>query len=200
MRKSKGKSEKKNIVLPSHEQIAEERRKISYKTRYRKTLVSTVSVLVVVAALAVLISTIFLPVIQVSGTSMTPTLTDGDVLVLFNSKRYDRGDLCCISWGNKKLLKRVVGLPGDEINMDIDGNVYVNDEIIDEPYVTEKALGECDIEFPCLVPDNCVFILGDHRTTSIDSRSSAIGCVSNEQITGRVILRVWPLEEGFKVE
>lgn len=190
----------KKIVLPSPEQIEAERRKLSYKARYRKTLVSTVSVLIVVAAAAVLVSTIFLPVIQVSGSSMIPTLTDGDVLVLFNSSKYERGDLCCISWGNKKLLKRVIGLPGDEINMDVEGNVYVNDVILDEPYVYEKALGECDIDFPCLVPDNSVFILGDHRTTSIDSRSSAIGCVSNDQITGRVIFRVWPLDEGFEVE
>lgn len=190
----------REIALPSHEQIAAERKKINYKVRYRKTLTSTVSVLIVVAAVAVLVSTIFLPVIQVSGNSMNPTLSDGDVLVLFNSRNYERGDLCCISWGNKKLLKRVIGLPGDTINMDIEGNVYVNDEMIDEPYVFEKALGECDIELPCMVPDNTVFILGDHRTTSIDSRNSSIGCISKEQITGHVIFRVWPLSEGFRID
>lgn len=186
--------------MPSINQIEAERKKISYKQRFRKTMASTVSVLIVVAAAAVLISTILLPVIQVSGNSMNPTLSDGDVLVLFNSRNCERGDLCCISWGNKKLLKRVIGLPGDEINMDIDGNVYVNNEMIREPYVSEKALGECDIEFPCLVPENSFFILGDHRRTSIDSRNSAIGCVSNDQITGRVIFRVWPIDAGFRID
>lgn len=196
----KRKTEKKDIVLPSLEQVEKERNKIQYKRKYRKTLTSTVSVLIVAAAVAVLVSTIFLPVIQVSGSSMNPTLSDGDVLVLFNSGRYERGDLCCISWGNKKLLKRVIGLPGDRITMDVEGNVYVNDELLDEPYISEKALGQCDVEFPCLVPDNTVFILGDHRTTSIDSRSSVIGCINKEQITGRVIFRVWPFDAGFKVE
>ena len=196
----KRKTEKKDIVLPSLEQVEKERNKIQYKRKYRKTLASTVSVLIVAAAVAVLVSTIFLPVIQVSGSSMNPTLSDGDVLVLFNSGRYERGDLCCISWGNKKLLKRVIGLPGDRITMDVEGNVYVNDELLDEPYISEKALGQCDVEFPCLVPDNTVFILGDHRTTSIDSRSSVIGCINKEQITGHVIFRVWPFDAGFKVE
>jgi len=197
MKKNK---EKKEISLPSREQIEAERQKIGYKVRYRKTLTSTVSVLIVVAAVAVLISTIFLPVIQVSGTSMSPTLSDGDVLVLFNSRKYEQGDLCCISWGNKKLLKRIIGLPGDEIVMDVEGNVYVNDEKLKEPYISDKALGDCDIEFPVIVPDGAVFILGDHRTTSIDSRNSAIGCVSKEQISGRVIFRVWPLSRGIKVD
>lgn len=196
----KRKTEKKDIVLPSLEQVEKERNKIQYKRKYRKTLTSTVSVLIVAAAVAVLVSTIFLPVIQVSGSSMNPTLSDGDVLVLFNSGRYERGDLCCISWENKKLLKRVIGLPGDRITMDVEGNVYVNDELLDEPYISEKALGQCDVEFPCLVPDNTVFILGDHRTTSIDSRSSVIGCINKEQITGHVIFRVWPFDAGFKVE
>ena len=196
----KRKTEKKDIVLPSLEQVEKERNKIQYKRKYRKTLTSTVSVRIVAAAVAVLVSTIFLPVIQVSGSSMNPTLSDGDVLVLFNSGRYERGDLCCISWGNKKLLKRVIGLPGDRITMDVEGNVYVNDELLDEPYISEKALGQCDVEFPCLVPDNTVFILGDHRTTSIDSRSSVIGCINKEQITGHVIFRVWPFDAGFKVE
>ena len=196
----KRKTEKKDIVLPSLEQVEKERNKIQYQRKYRKTLTSTVSVLIVAAAVAVLVSTIFLPVIQVSGSSMNPTLSDGDVLVLFNSGRYERGDLCCISWGNKKLLKRVIGLPGDRITMDVEGNVYVNDELLDEPYISEKALGQCDVEFPCLVPDNTVFILGDHRTTSIDSRSSVIGCINKEQITGHVIFRVWPFDAGFKVE
>lgn len=190
----------RDVRMPSINQIEAERQKIDYKQRFRKTMTSTVSILIVVAAAAVLISTIFLPVLQVSGSSMTPTLSDGDILVLFNSKNYERGDLCCVSWGNKKLLKRVIGLSGDEIVMDIDGNVYVNDQLLDEPYISDKALGECDIEFPCIVPDGSVFILGDHRTTSVDSRNSAIGCVSNEQISGRVIFRAWPLKEGFKIE
>ncbi len=187
----------KKLGLPTIDQIEGERKKINYKEQFRKTLVSTVSILVVVAAVAVLVSTLFLPVIQVSGNSMSPTLSDGDILVLVNSEKYKRGDICCISWGNKKLLKRIVGLPGDTVSIDFSGNVFVNGEQLDEPYINEKDYGECDIEFPCIVPEDTVFLLGDHRTTSIDSRNSLIGCVSREQILGHVFMRVWPLNDGF---
>lgn len=191
--------EKQDVAMPTVEQVEDERRKIEYKTRYRKTLVSTVSVLIVVAAIAVLVSTLFLPVIQVSGNSMNPTLSDGDILVLVNSRGYDRGDLCCVSWGNKKLLKRIIGLPGDTVSIDSDGNVYVNGELLDEPYVDEKNYGDCDVDFPCIVPDDTIFMLGDHRISSVDSRNSQIGCVSQEQIVGHVIMKVWPFDNRFGV-
>lgn len=177
--------------LPTLEEVAEEQARLSYKARFRKLLRSTVSVLVVVAAVAVLISTLFLPVIQVSGNSMEPTLSNGDIILLVKTKQFSTGQLCCVSWQNKLLLKRVIGLPGDSISIDADGNVFVNGGQLDEPYAQEKCLGECDISFPYTVPDGQLFVLGDRRDTSIDSRSSAIGCIEYEQMVGRVLFTVW---------
>ena len=185
---------KKNIVLPSREQIESELDKIKYRRKFRNTLFSTVSILIVVAAVAVLVSTIFFPVVQVAGDSMKPTLENGDILVLFKTEKVSYGDLCCVSWQNKTLLKRVIGLSGDKIDIDQQGNVFVNDELLDEPYVESKCLGNCEIEFPYQVPDNKVFILGDQRDSSVDSRSIAIGCVGTDQIIGHVIFKVWPLK------
>lgn len=183
------------VSVPTIEQVEAERRRFKYRKKYRKTLANTVSALIVVAAIAVLISTLFLPVIQVVGTSMEPTLKDGDILVLVNSKSYDRGDVCCISWQNKKLIKRIIGLPGDYIEIDSEGNVYVNNELVEEDYVTGKSIGICDIDFPYQVPDGKLFVLGDHRETSIDSRSKQIGCVAQDQIIGHILFKAWPLFE-----
>lgn len=178
--------------MPSMEQVKAEQQRNEYRSKYKQTLGSTISALLVIAAIAVLISTLFLPVVQVVGTSMEPTLHDGDILVLIKSNSYERGEICCISWQNKKLLKRIIGLPGDIINIDEYGEVYVNNEYLIEGYVTGKSLGNCDIEFPYQVPDGKLFVLGDHRITSIDSRSSAIGSVSKEQIVGHTLIKVWP--------
>jgi len=177
--------------LPSPEQVRAVHDKLAYRARLKKVLMSTLSVLIVVAAAAVLVSTLFLPVIQVSGDSMEPTLNSGDIILLVKTKRYSTGQLCCVAWQNKLLLKRVIGLPGDSIDIDADGNVSVNGELLDEPYVINKSLGECDISFPYVVPDDKMFVLGDRRDTSIDSRSSAIGCVSDEQMVGRMLFRIW---------
>lgn len=186
---------RKKVSVPTMEQVEAERQRFKYKEKYRRTLTNTISVLVVVAAIAVLISTFFLPVIQVVGNSMEPTLKDGDILVLVNSKEYHRGDVCCLSWQNKKLIKRVIALPGDYVEIDDDGNVYVNNELIQEDYVTGKSKGICDIEFPYQVPDGKLFVLGDHRETSIDSRSKQIGCVEKEQIIGHILFKAWPLTD-----
>ncbi len=182
--------------LPTAEQVKNERSRIRYNQRFLKTFRSTLSILIVVAAIAVLVSTLFLPVIQVSGDSMEPTLYDGDILLLFKTNNYTSGQLCCISWQNKLLLKRIIGQPGDYIDIDAEGNVYVNDLLLDEPYVTGKSLGECDLTFPYQVPDGKLFVLGDHRDTSIDSRSSTIGCVENEQIVGQVLFKIWSKNES----
>lgn len=181
----------KTVAMPSPEQVEAEMQKIRYRRKFGRSLLQTVAVLVVVAAAAVLISTIFLPVIQVSGSSMSPTLNDGDVLVTLNTKQVSYGDLCCVSWQNKMLLKRVIGLSGDTISIAEDGSVTVNDRLLDEPYVIQKSLGQCDITFPYQVPENQIFILGDNRSLSADSRNADIGCISNDQIVGKVLFRIW---------
>ncbi len=173
------------------EQVAAEHEKLEIRARFQRILKSTVSTLLVVAAAAVLISMLFLPVIQVSGDSMKPTLNNEDIILLVKTKNFSTGELCCVSWQNKLLLKRVIGLPGDSINIDEKGNVYLNGELLDEPYVTNKALGECDIDLPYTVPEGKLFVMGDQRETSIDSRSTAVGCVDYDQMVGRYLLRIW---------
>ena len=179
--------------IPTTEEVAAERERLAYQARYTRVLRSTIYALVVVAAIAVLLATMFLPVLQVSGDSMNPTLEDKDIILLVKSDNIKNGELCGFYWQNKLLLKRIIGLPGDVISMNEDGVVTVNGQELDEPYVDELALGECDIRFPYQVPENRYFVLGDHRATSIDSRSSVIGCVEKSQIVGRVFLRIWPL-------
>lgn len=184
----------RTVEIPSAEAVAKERERLQYKKKYNRTLRSTIYALLVVAALAVLVATIFLPVLQVSGTSMEPTLDDGDIILLLKSERFTTGDICGLYWQNKLLLKRVIGGPGDIIDIDAVGNVTVNGQKLDEPYLTDKALGECDITLPYQVPENRYFVMGDHRSTSVDSRSSVIGCIEKEQIVGRAFLRVYPFD------
>lgn len=188
------KTNKTKITLPTAKQIETEILREKYNRKYKQVLKSTVYSLIVVAAVAVLIATLAFPVLQISGSSMEPTLNDEEIVVLLKTTNMKKDELCCFSYQNKLLIKRVIGLPGDKINIDINGNVFVNDELIDEPYVTDKALGECDITFPCYVTDNHYFVLGDHRSTSIDSRSSVIGLVSEEFIVGKIFFRIWPFE------
>lgn len=184
----------RTVEIPSAEAVAKERERLQYKKKYNRTLRSTIYALLVVAALAVLVATIFLPVLQVSGTSMEPTLADGDIILLLKSESFTTGDICGLYWQNKLLLKRVIGGPGDIIDIDAAGNVTINGQELDEPYLTDKALGECDITLPYQVPENRYFVMGDHRSTSVDSRSSVIGCIEKEQIVGRAFLRVYPFD------
>ena len=143
------------------EEVAAERERLLYRQKFRNALSSTISALVVVAAAAVLLSTLFLPVIQVSGDSMEPTMHDGDILLLLKTSSFQYGDLCCVAWQNKLLLKRVIAKGNDEVEIEDDGTVSVNGEVLDEPYVINKCLGECDIEFPYTVPEGALFVLGD---------------------------------------
>ena len=188
------KKSRKIWSIPTVEQIEAEILREKYNRKYKQVLRSTMHALVVVAAVAVLIATLALPVLQISGSSMEPTLNDEEIVVLLKTTNLKRDELCCFSYQNKLLIKRIIGLPGDKINIDENGNVYVNDVLLDEPYITDKSLGECDITFPCYVTDNHYFVLGDHRSTSIDSRSSAIGLVSEDYIVGKIFFRIWPFE------
>lgn len=183
---------KKEVSLPTKKQVETERKRYRRQKAYNKALSGTVYVLTIVAAVAVLIATLVLPVLQIEGTSMEPTLYNGDIVLLMKTNRFDRGDLCGFTWNNKLLVKRVVGLPGDWIEIDTDGTVYLNGDKLDEPYVEQKALGECDLEFPYQVPQEQYFVIGDMRESSIDSRNTVIGCIPKDQIVGKVFFRVWP--------
>lgn len=186
------------IEIPDTELLENELKLLKTRKEYLRILRSTVSSLVVVAALAVLISLMFLPVLRVTGTSMTPTLQNNELVVCKKRGSFKKGDVIAFYYNNKILLKRVIGVSGDIIDIKKDGTVLVNGEEIDEPYVDEKALGECDIKLPYQVPDERIFVMGDHRSTSVDSRTKKVGCVAEEAVVGRVVFRVAPLKKiGF---
>ena len=190
---------KKDVSLPTKQQVETEQKRYRRQKAYNKALRGTVYVLTIVAAVAVLIATLVLPVLQIEGTSMEPTLSNGDILLLTKTPRFSRGELCGFTWNNKLLIKRVIGLPGDWIEIDTQGAIYLNGEKLEEPYVQELALGQCDLEFPYQIPDERYFLLGDHRETSVDSRSSVVGCVAMEQIVGRIVFSVWPVDQIGKI-
>ncbi len=184
--------------LPTAGQLEAEVKRLRYRKNFRKVLVDTFNSLLVVAAVAVLVSMLFLPVLRVTGTSMTPTMYNDELVICNKTGGYESGDIVAFYFNNKILLKRVIGTAGDWIDMKEDGTVYVNGEELIEPYVEEKAYGECDLDFPYQVPENRIFVMGDHRATSVDSRSTTVGCIADEYIVGKVMLRLWPWERiGF---
>lgn len=184
---------------PSVEMLEAELNRVKYKQRYRVVLKSTVYTLITVAAVAVLVATLWLPVLQIYGSSMTPTLQDGEIVFSVKSTDMEQGDIIAFYYNNKILVKRVIAGPADWVNIDQDGTVWVNDVVLEEPYLNEKSFGDADIEFPYQVPDGKIFVMGDHRSTSVDSRHTAVGCVAEEQIVGKIVFRVWPLNQfgGF---
>lgn len=182
------------VEIPSIQEIDTERKRIRKGKYYRKALTGTISVLLVVAAAAVLMATLFFPILQISGDSMSPTIEHDEILLLIKTDNISRGDLIAFYYQGKILLKRVIALPDDVVVIDDEGNVYVNQELLIEPYVTQKSPGDCDIEFPYTVPGGGYFVLGDHRNNSVDSRSSVIGAVSGDDLIGKVFIRVWPFD------
>lgn len=185
-----------NLVIPEIEELEAELHREKYRSRYRRVLMSTVYTLIVVAAVAVLVAVLLLPVLQIYGNSMSPTLTEGDIVVSVKGSNFEPGDLVSFYIGNKLLVKRYIAGPGQWVQIDEDGNVYVDNALLDEPYLAEKALGDCNIELPYQVPENRIFCIGDHRSTSVDSRNTAVGCIADEQIVGKIVFRVWPMS-GF---
>ena len=191
------KSKKINLSmenLPTTEQFDNEIKQLKYRKDFIKVLINTVSSLLVVAAVAVLVAMLLLPVLRVTGSSMTPTLKNDELVICSKRSDFRSGDIVAFYYNNKILLKRVIGTAGDIIDIKEDGTVYVNGEELDEPYVNEKALGTCDISLPYQVPDNRIFVMGDHRSVSIDSRSVSVGCIADEYVIGRVVVRLWPFE------
>ena len=192
------KNKLQDLAAPTAEQLRGELNRVRYKNRFRSTLRSTIFTLVVVAAIAILVATIWLPVLQIYGASMTPTLQNGDIVVSVKTSEFRTGDILAFYYNNKILVKRVIAGPIDWVDIDSDGATYVNGELLSEPYVTEQCFGDTNIELPYQVPDGKYFVMGDHRSTSVDSRNTAVGCVGQEQIVGKIMFRVWPLSEiGF---
>ena len=186
--------------MPTLTQLEAELKRTRYKKRYRSVLKSTVYTLITVAAIAVLVATLWLPVLQIFGSSMTPTLSNGEIVFSVKTTDLKQGDIVAFYYNNRILIKRMIAKQGDWVNIDEEDNVYVNGELLDEPYLTEKALGDCNIELPYQVPDGRIFVIGDHRATSVDSRNTAVGCVAQEQIVGKIIFRVWPFKAFGKVQ
>lgn len=186
--------------LPTAEQLEQELKRVKNRSEYFRLLRSTLASLIVVAAAAVLISMLFLPILRVTGKSMSPTLKNDELVMCRKTGDFKRGDIIAFYYNNKILLKRVIGVSGDVIDIANDGTVSVNGKKIDEPYISDLSLGECDIKLPYQVPDERVFVMGDHRSVSIDSRSSSIGCIAEEAVVGKVIFRLTPFKRLGKLK
>ena len=185
---------KKPLEMPELSQLKAELKRERYQRRYGSVLRSTIYSLVVVAACALLVAVLWMPVLRIYGNSMTPTVSAGEIVVSWKGSSFAQGDLIAMYYANKLLVKRVIAGPGEWVDIDEDGNVFVNEKPLDEPYLVEKALGDCDIELPFQVPEDRYFVMGDHRSTSADSRLASIGPIPAEDVVGRIIFRVWPVE------
>lgn len=191
---------KTSVTDISSKDLEGELKRIRFNKKYVKMLSNTIGILIIVAAVSVLVATLILPVLEIYGTSMTPTLYEGDIVVALKKDTFDYSDIVCFYYSNRVLVKRVIGKPLDVIELDADGNFSVNGAPLDEPYIAEKAYGECDIEFPFRVPEGMYFVVGDHRSTSIDSRNSSVGCIAIDEVVGKIYFTVWPLKHFGKVE
>ena len=187
------------LDFPNSKQLEEELERVRYNRRYGSTLRSTIYALITVAAVAVLVSMLLLPVLQIYGSSMTPTVTDGDVVIAVKNSKFETGDVVAFYYNNKILVKRVIAQPGQWVDITETGDVFVDNILLEEPYVNELALGETNIKLPYQVPEGKIFVIGDHRSISIDSRNTSVGCVAEEQIVGKVLIRIWPFEAFGKL-
>lgn len=190
--------EKRPVEIPTTQQLEGELQRVKHRNRYKRTMMNTIYSLITVAAVAVLVATLWMPVLKIYGSSMTPTLVNGNIVLCVKTHDFDSGDIMAFYYNNNILVKRVIAQPGEWVNISSDGTVSVDSQTLEEPYISEKAKGYCDIELPYQVPESRVFVMGDHRDTSIDSRSTTIGCVADENIVGKLVFCVWPLEDfGF---
>ena len=194
-RLGEGMSRKRPLEIPDVSLLEKELKREKYKTRYWSVFRSTIYILITVAAVAVLVATLWLPVLQIYGSSMTPTLEEGNIVVSLKSHEYEYGDVVAFYYNNKILIKRVIAGPGEWVDVKPDGTVYINDRMKEEPYISDKSFGDCNIVLPYQVPESRIFVMGDHRSVSMDSRNSAVGCIAEEQIVGKIVFRVWPLEQ-----
>lgn len=194
-----GKKKKTIPEIPRIDQLEAELQRERYRRRYGRVFRSTIYTLITVAAIAVLVATLWMPVLQIYGSSMTPTLNAGNMVVTVKGKDFQTGDVIAFYYNNKILVKRVIAGAGDWVNVDENGVVYVNDEKLEEPYLTEQALGDCNIELPYQVPEKRLFVMGDHRSVSVDSRNTAVGCVAEEQIVGKLVFCIWPFRDFGKI-
>ena len=182
-----------SIFLPDTAFLEEELERETYKNRFLSTLRSTIFTLITVAASAVLVAVLLLPILRIYGTSMSGTLDGDDIVVSVKASAFEQGDVVAFYYNNNILVKRVIAKAGEWVDIDKEGNVFVNQQKLDEPYLSDKAFGETNIELPYQVPEGRIFVMGDNRSVSIDSRNTSIGCVSAEQIVGQIVFRVWPL-------
>ncbi len=188
------------LSFPTVEQINAALQRENYRHRYARVLRSTVYLLVTVAAIAVLIATLWMPVLRIYGDSMTPTLYDGNIVISVKTSDFQPGDVVAFYYNNKILVKRVIATASEWVNINESGQVFVNDVALKEPYIQEKALGECNIEMPYQVPESRIFVMGDHRSVSVDSRSTSIGCIAEEHIVGKLVFCIWPLNSFGEIE
>ena len=180
--------------LPSSGVVEQELKRERYKRRYQKTLRSTIFALITAAAAAVLVATLWMPVLQIFGASMNPTLEEGQIVVSVKDPELEQGDIVAFYYGNKVLIKRYIAGPGSWVDILEDGPIIVDGNPLEEPYLENKAFGICDLELPYQVPEGTHFLVGDERESSVDSRHSTVGCIATEDIVGKIVYRVWPFE------